>query len=350
VTRQQCAGLMMSLMMAGAAQAAPVGPALARPAVLSAQAARAVLQGAAQAGEGPNARLVAVGERGIVVLSDDQGKTWRQVSVPTSVGLTAVRFVDAQHGWITGHAGVVLASSDGGQTWRKQLDGLQAAQLMLKAAQASGDTRALADAERLVADGADKPLLDLHFFNAQHGLVVGAYNLAFETRDGGQRWAPISTQLDNPKALHLYSVRVRADEIVIAGEQGLVLRSTDRGQSFQRLSLPYKGSFFTAALPGATDIVVAGLRGNVLKSSDGGASWTPVANPVPVSITASALDARGQLWLANQAGRVLMGTPEAVVPTPAKLPPLNGLLPLQGAQALALTLAGAIPVTLGTPK
>jgi len=335
-----------ALVMASAAVAAPVGAALERPAVQSALAARSVLQSAARAGD----RLVAVGERGIVLLSDDQGKTWRQVPVPVSVGLTAVRFVDAQHGWAVGHGGVVLASADGGQTWTKQLDGVQAAKQLLDAAKASGEPRAQADAERLVADGADKPFLDALFFDAKRGIVVGAYNLAFETADGGKSWQPISGRLDNPKGLHLYAVRARGDELLIAGEQGLVLRSTDRGQTFQRLSVPYKGSFFTAELVGAQDIVVAGLRGNVWKSSDAGVSWSQVMNPVPVSITASAVDAQGHLWLANQAGMVLSSTGEALIPTPAKLPPLTGLLPLKTDQALALSVAGALPVTLGTPK
>jgi photosystem II stability/assembly factor-like uncharacterized protein len=179
---------------------------------------------------------------------------------------------------------------------------------------------------------------------------VGAYNLAFETQDGGKTWQPLSPRLDNPKGLHLYAVRARGNELLVAGEQGLVLRSQDGGQSFTRLTVPYKGSFFTAELVGDRDIVVAGLRGNIWKSGDGGVTWARVHNPVPVSITASAVDAQGHLWLANQAGMVLSYTGEALIPTPAKLPPLTGLLPLKTDQALALSVAGALPVTLGTPK
>jgi photosystem II stability/assembly factor-like uncharacterized protein len=342
--------LVGALLGAQGVGAAPVGAALSRPAVQSALAARSVLQGAARAGE----RLVAVGERGIVLLSDDQGKRWRQVPVPVSVGLTGVRFVDAERGWIVGHGGVVLASTDGGQSWTLQLDGLRAAQLMLQDAKAAGDERQIADAERLVADGADKPFLDALFFDAEHGIIVGAYNLAFETTDGGKHWQPISRRLDNRRALHLYAVRARGDEVLIAGEQGIVLRSSDRGQHFERLTVPYKGSFFTAEMVGERDIVIAGLRGNVWKSADAGSSWTQVTNPVPVSITASAVDAQGRLWLGNQAGMVLAYQGETLVPTSVKLPPLTGLLPVKTAhsadQALALSIAGAMPVTLGTPK
>ena len=69
---------------------------------------------------------LAVGERGIVLLSDDSGMTWRQARVPVSVSLTAVQFVDAEQGWAVGHLGVVLHTEDGGETWHKQLDGERA--------------------------------------------------------------------------------------------------------------------------------------------------------------------------------------------------------------------------------
>ena len=80
------------------------------------------------------ARLVAVGERGSILLSDDSGVSWRQAKVPVSVTLTAVQFPNAKAGWAVGHLGVVLHSADGGETWAKQLDGREAASLVLEAA------------------------------------------------------------------------------------------------------------------------------------------------------------------------------------------------------------------------
>ncbi len=190
--------------------ATPVGPVLERLAVAVKAPQRVVLMGAAQAGT----RLVAVGERGVIALSDDQGKSWRQATVPRSVGLTAASFVDARNGWAVGHGGVVLASRDAGENWVRQFDGLQAGQLVLKAAKASCDATAQAEAEQMVADGADKPFFDLHFSDAKHGLVVDAYNLAFVTEDGAATWQSISNRLDNPRVRNLYAVRARGDELV----------------------------------------------------------------------------------------------------------------------------------------
>ncbi|MFI4940022.1 MAG: WD40/YVTN/BNR-like repeat-containing protein, partial [Burkholderiales bacterium] len=86
---------------------------LEQPARFSAIAARAMLPGVAKAG----ARLVAVGEHGIIVYSDNRGQSWTQAKVPVSVTLTAVQFPDAKDGWAVGHDGVVLSSTDGGQSW-----------------------------------------------------------------------------------------------------------------------------------------------------------------------------------------------------------------------------------------
>lgn len=317
-----------------AAPQAPVGPALERPAAATRQAHRSVLLGAALAGT----RLVAVGERGIVLVSEDQGARWEQVPVPVSVTLTAVRFADERHGWSVGHGGVILHTQDGGRRWVKQFDGIAAARLLLDDAQKRG--AGVAQAQRLVAEGADKPFFDLHFFDARRGIVVGAYNLAFSTQDGGQTWQPFAPRLDNPKALHLYAVRARGNTVLIAGEQGLVLRSEDAGKTFKRLTTPYAGSFFTAELPADGNLVVAGLRGNVWRSRDG-LAWTSVATPVPVSFTASAA-AGGDTLLANQGGALFRLDAAGVEPLPVPAgAPVTALLPLRESRLLVLGLRGA---------
>jgi photosystem II stability/assembly factor-like uncharacterized protein len=325
---------------AGASEAvAPSGSALDRPALAVRAPERAVLLGAALAGD----RIVAVGERGIVVVSDDGGHRWAQSPTPTSVTLTAVRFVDARRGWAIGHGGIVLASRDGGSSWTRQLDGRRAAQIALVAARETGDAKLIADAERLVADGPDKPFLDL-VVGEKRVLVVGAYGLALASVDGGQTWTSWIGRLPNPKGLHLYVVRQRGDTLLLAGERGLVLMSHDSGQTFRRVETPYKGSFFAAELlTGSTEILLAGLRGNALRSPDGGANWSSLAVPVPVSITATAIDSRGQVLAANQAGMLMSVEGERLVQIRnVELPPLNGLLATGNRSILALSFQGPV--------
>jgi photosystem II stability/assembly factor-like uncharacterized protein len=338
-----------AVLAAQGAGAAPTGDALDRAAVTVRSPERAVLLGAAQVG----ARTVAVGERGIVVLSDDGGRSWVQAGTPTSVTLTTVRFADAVRGWAVGHGGVVLATDDGGKTWARRLDGRRIAQIVLEAARAGADAKALQEAERLQADGPDKPLLDLLVVDAQRLLAVGAYGIALGSEDGGKTWTSWMSRLPNPKGLHIYAARLRGSNLLLAGEQGLVMLSSDAGQTFRRLEAPYKGSFFTAEMRGDQVIVLAGLRGTVLRSVDGGANWSPLATPMPMSITATALTAEGRLLASNQAGFVMALQGDQLQPIhAAPLPPLNGLLPQAGGAVLALTVQGvmALPAQPGSAK
>lgn len=349
--RRQALGVLLALAAGAVApvRAAETGGAVAaaliRPAVATAQGERAVLQAVAQAGQ----RLVVVGERGLILLSDDAGQRWRQTPCPVSVGLTALRFHDARHGVAVGHGGVVLRSEDGGERWVKVLDGVRIAQLEQQAAQASAHPAALQSAQRLVADGPDKPLLDVLMLDAQRLLVVGAYGLALFSPDGGITWQSWRQRLDNPKELHLYALRQRGAELLIVGEQGLLLHSPDGGERFSRLTSPYKGSFFTAELPPDGSLVAAGLRGSLWRSTDAGTTWQALAVPVPASLTASVLLPEGGWLLASQAGVVLHVAPGAAQAVPLRLPalpPLTALLPLRASgpgaagDLLALSVQG----------
>jgi photosystem II stability/assembly factor-like uncharacterized protein len=329
---------------AGAAgtAATAVTAALRQPAPVTPKALHAAMLTVGVAGH----RIVAAGERGTILYSDDAGSTWRQASVPVSVSLTALQFVDAKRGWAVGHQGVVLHSTDGGATWSKQLDGIQAAQLALRAAaEATGpdQARVRADAQRLVDDGPDKPFLDVHFDGPRHGYALGAYNLLFRTADGGATWQPWQGRTANPKGLHLYGMRAAGGALYIAGEQGLLLRSTDQGASFSALATPYKGSYFGLLAARSGALIAFGLRGNAFRTEDQGASWSKVETGVQAALAGGAELADGTLVLVSQGGDVLLSRDQGRSFAPQAGPALPPALPLAAvAQAPggALVLAG----------
>src|ERR1019366_5309785 len=66
-------------------------------------------------------RLIAVGDHGTILLSDDDGKKFRQAkSVPTRATLNSVSFANKSIGWAAGHWGTILKTTDGGDTWTLQ--------------------------------------------------------------------------------------------------------------------------------------------------------------------------------------------------------------------------------------
>jgi len=315
------------------------------PALKSPLAQRTLVNGLARSGD----RLVAVGQRGHVLLSDDQGKSWRQAEVPVSSDLVAVAFPSASHGWAVGHDGVVLRSTDAGASWTRVLDGRQAGALMVehykREAAAAGDAaRAAAllkEAERFAAQGAENPFLDIAFVDASTGYLVGAFGLIFRTTDAGASWQPLLHATDNPKALHLYAVRQVGNEIYIAGEQGLLLRLDRASGQFRAVELPYKGTLF--GLSGNDRaVVVHGLRGTVLRSADAGHSWQPVNTGLQVGLTASSIDAQGRIVIVSQAGHVLVSRDDGASFALAKVD--------KPAPAAAVAIVGPSTLVVGGPR
>lgn len=281
--------------------ASPLVDALDRAALPARNPGRAVLNSVARAGD----RLVAVGERGVIALSDDNGRNWRQAQVPVSVTLTAVHFNSSRVGWVIGHSGVVLRTDDAGEHWARRLDGKSAAQLVLEAARREPrNEKALAMAAQLVEDGPDKPFLDIHFVSDTHGYIVGAYGLLLRTDDGGANWRAWTMHVDNPQGLSFNAMAGGSAGLYIVGEQGAVWRANHDGSHFERLDTAYRGSFFGVAVSDDGQVVAGGLLGNVYRSSDRGASWGKVDLDTRASVATIAADKGGDLIVASQRGEL----------------------------------------------
>jgi photosystem II stability/assembly factor-like uncharacterized protein len=236
-------------------------------------------------------RMVAVGDRGHIVYSDDQGKTWTQAKVPTRQLLTAVYFVDDQHGWAVGHDAQILASRDGGVTWTKQFEDLKR----------------------------EAPLLDVWFKDLSTGIAVGAYGALLETGDGGQHWQDIGERLDNPDQYHLNGIGYVKDAgLFIVGEQGSMFRSPDDGQTWEKIEGPYQGSLFGVLGTAAPNTLLAyGLRGNLFRSTDFGDHWETIAlqgerGPLEFSIANASLLPDMTIVLVGNGGSVMRSTDDGL--------------------------------------
>lgn len=256
----------MTLGLAGAMICLPMGVAHAQgphdetaPAIMSLRAAQTLLLDVGRAGD----RLVAVGARGHIVYSDDQGDTWIQAPVPTRALLTAVHFVDDQHGWAVGHDSLILHTSDAGETWTIQYR----------------DPELEQEVDPEGPGLLEKPLMDVWFRDVNTGFAFGAYGLALRTDDGGQTWNDITYDIDNENGFHYNAItRVGEQGLFLVGEMGTMYRSRDLGDTWETIEeMPYDGSLFgTAGLGGEDVVLVWGLRGNMLRSTDFGDSWEEV--------------------------------------------------------------------------
>lgn len=299
------------------------------PALKTPLAERSLILDVARAGE----RLVAVGERGHILYSDDQGSSWLQAEVPVSVTLTAVDFPLPEKGWAVGHQGVILHSSDGGRSWRLQFEGLAAGKLWIEFAQkeleraeaalVEGETEseeawdladlALADAEASIEFGPAQPLLDVWFRNENEGFAVGSYGSIFYTRNGGKDWEVHRHAVDNPNNFHYYSIdQAPSGVLYLVGERGSVHRSTDSGKSWRKLEAPYtEGSFYRALAfehQGQEVVLLLGFGGHIYRSADAGESWEKIEVPTNKSINDGVVMADGSVVLVGLNGVLLRST------------------------------------------
>jgi photosystem II stability/assembly factor-like uncharacterized protein len=266
-------------------------------------------------------RLVAVGERGHVLLSDDEGKAWRQArSVPTRTTLTCVFATDANTLWAAGHGGMILRSADGGETW--------------SAVTGSADGPDVLLCIRVDADG--------------RGLAMGGFGIASATADGGKTWKPLSLLPGEAGEKHLNRLFVSpAGTWLIAGEGGQVLRSADRGDpsamKWAAVKTPYNGSLWTGlALPSGA-LLACGMRGNIVRSVDDGLTWKHLPIAGAGSFTGAALLPDGRPLLVGVDGTVVAGDAAGEVfrlQRQGDRATLTALVALSDTRAVAATTSG----------
>jgi photosystem II stability/assembly factor-like uncharacterized protein len=224
-------------------------------------------------------RIIAVGERGHVVLSKNRGEDWYQAeSVPTRATLTSVFFVNEREGWAVGHDAVVLHTTDAGENWELQ--------------HAAPDDEA--------------PLLSVWFEDETHGMAVGAFGLMVETRDGGGSWKRRSLSQSEEEDYHLNEIFHGPEgSVFIAAEVGNVYRSRDKGVTFERLRLGYEGSFWSGLDLGDGSLLVFGMRGHVFRSDDLGENWSEVPTGSEQSLQAGVFVGGKRVTIVGLGGVIL---------------------------------------------
>lgn len=235
-------------------------------------AARLLLIDAAPLGN----RIVAVGDRGYIVHSEDFGVKWTRASSPAAPLLTAVRFIDAKRGWAVGHDSVILATSDGGDTWTQQFS----------------------------APAEQRPLLDILPIDANAGIAVGAYGAYYETADGGKSWSPRKIG-EGDKHLNAI-VKLAGGNLLLLGEAGTIFTSADAGKTWAPVVSPYKGSLFGAVEARDGSVVAFGMRGRIYRSSDAGKTWKQVDNASHATLMGGSRLPDGAIVIAGAGGTALV--------------------------------------------
>ncbi|MBV8054251.1 MAG: hypothetical protein JOZ29_14655 [Deltaproteobacteria bacterium] len=242
----------------------------------------------------PSGRTVVAGDKGVVMTTDDGGRTWsrqRLKSGPKYYDLYSMAFTpDGSRGWAVGDGGVIFRTDDRGTTWTEQKGppGLKTALLKV----------GMADAQRLCVSG-------------EHGVLLC-------TSDGGANW-----NLQNFHDLSFYDVVFTDPNNVWAvGEFATLMHSADGGKTWQVVTggeLGKGDALFSIAFDGRQGLAV-GLIGTSLQSSDGGKTWQahqlPIGHRSLYTITPVPSQA-GQFYAAGEEGLSFLITNGEVTSVPS---------------------------------
>ncbi|QHS11150.1 hypothetical protein [Sinimarinibacterium sp. NLF-5-8] len=263
-------------------------------------------------------RLIAVGELGQVLTADAVNGPWTlgQVQPQRLSTLTDVTFVGAQTAVAVGHDGWIVRSTDGGQTWQEV---------------------------NFVTENAE-PLLGVSGpFNGKV-FAYGAFGQFWVSDDAGEHWQQRSLNVvggdqaadsgdedadpfasldddadpfaafaaggggDDDLSTHHLNKMIRAADgtLWLVGERGLIVHSSDSGESWTPVESIYGGSFFgILQVPGSGDLLAYGMRGNAFVSRDGGHSWTKSRIDMPVSLFDGQVDGGGNIILVGSGDMIL---------------------------------------------
>lgn len=193
----------------------------------------------------PDGSFTALDGRGHVFASADQGDSWTMHTVESPEPPQAITCGADGRLWVVGGFSTILVSDDGGKSWQDR------------------------------SIGEDLILTAIQFPDADRGYALGEFGSVYVTVNGGQSWtaqSPIPGDFYPQAALF-----TDAAHGWVVGLDGAIMRTADGGQNWvKQPSGTQVGLFGLAALPGGR-VVALGDRATILSATSDG--WTPAQSP-----------------------------------------------------------------------
>lgn len=301
----------------------------------------------------PSDTWIVAGTRGRILRSKDAGKTWTAVPTNLDVEFLAL-FVDqkANAVLIGGADGMLGTSIDAGVSWQLTkiampdpvsavagfkrhgalLVGISSLGRFLLSKDDAGSWELLQTSSRMIlTDSAADP---------RHGTIVitGNEGDVLRSTDGGKNWNSVEVRTDGP-GQYLSAVRFDAQRaaLLAIGQRGTVARSTDGGATWSKASADLDSELRGIVQDEARGkFVTFGAGGLIAFSNDGGTRWTQARKALEFSMRDVAAAPRGGALVATgKLGAVIRSTdggaswsPTTIVyPNQSTPPDLRMLIP-----------------------
>lgn len=192
----------------------------------------------------------------VLIQSAHAQSTWRAHNTNSGGDLVTVYFTSDTRGWVAGDNGYLASTNNGGRTWAKY------------------------------PLNTTENINEIYFRNAENGYLVAGRKM-FITSDGGNTWREttlfkpgefknsipefLSIRFaDRKRGMVVGSVLDKSGDVVI---DSLVMRTTDGGETWQRVIVPSRTELFHLDYNGSSHAWIVGDRGVILATTDGGDTW-----------------------------------------------------------------------------
>lgn len=199
---------------------------------------------------------IAVGQMGLVMLEESPGK-WIKVDTGDPARLFSVSVNPEGFAIAVGEFGKVLKSEDGGRTW----------------VSAAPDWSAFADEESF---GTGEPsMYSAHVTDAGEITIAGEFGVMLRSTDRAASWRvlrPVTPGVPTIFATHFPDGPGASFAV---GQDGEMLISSDGGVTWARCTVPTDSNFLGVDATADGHVVVTGMR-VMMRSENGGMTWNPV--------------------------------------------------------------------------
>lgn len=191
--------------------------------------------------------VFAVGERGVILKSDDEGASWVQIASPIDVTLTGISFSSSKEGWIVGHESTILHSVDAGATW--------------------SISHYKPEEERFY--------MAVNFVSPLQGYVLGTDGELRVTEDGGKTWQLTILSVEEWYQNHLFALEQLDNTALVVAERGGIFYSKNGLADWRAVPSPYEGSFFGVNKV-ANKYLVFGMSGRLYLINSSTLEWEKI--------------------------------------------------------------------------
>jgi len=258
-------------------------------------------------------------------------QSWTASKTGSKGDLISVYFTSANTGWVAGDDGYLASTNDGGKTWsqkrietqdsineiyfRNQDNGyLVAGRKMFKTTDAGRSWKEFRPLNNYNNLNGTPDFLSVRFIGKKEGFIIGSLfkvvggkemitdSLVLKTTDGGETWSRLSIPYKK-EIIHLDFVN--DDYGWMVGDGGLILATTDGGQNWELQKSGTDQPLYNIDFRDKNEGYAVGKRGTILRTENGGKIWEKVKTGFPETFLRVDFADDKNGWIVGYKGTIL---------------------------------------------